>query len=339
MRAATVEEPGHIRIITRDLPPAPPPGWVTLDVARVGICGTDYHIFEGKHPFLAYPRVMGHEFSGRVVALGEGVSLPLGSLHIVNPYLACNECIACRKAKPNCCTRIAVLGVHTDGAMCEQINVPVTNLYSAGSLTARDAATVEFLAIGAHAVRRANPSRGDRALVVGVGPIGIGAALFARIAGCEVTLLDASAERLQFGHDRLGFASTVTLSSSSDEAIARLTDGDGFDVIFDCTGTAPAIESGFTRLAHGGTYVLVSVVKDRISFADPEFHKRETTLLGSRNATRADFEHVMTCIAQGLIPLDALITHTLTLDALPDFMAERAHDKRGLIKAMIEVGA
>jgi 2-desacetyl-2-hydroxyethyl bacteriochlorophyllide A dehydrogenase len=223
--------------------------------------------------------------------------------------------------------------------MCERINVPVSNLYSAGSLSASDAATVEFLAIGAHAVRRANPTKGDRALVVGVGPIGIGAALFARIAGCAVTLLDASEERLQFCLDRLGFSSAIALSSSTDETIARLTDGDGFDVIFDCTGTAPAIEAGFTRLAHGGTYVLVSVVKDRISFADPEFHKRETTLLGSRNATRVDFEHVVDCIAQGLIPLDALITQSLTLADLPDFMAERAHDKRGLIKAIIEVAA
>lgn len=339
MRAAIVHEPGRMTVIERDLPAEPPPGWVTLDVARVGICGTDYHIFEGKHPFLDYPRVMGHEFSGRIAALGEGVTLPVGSLHIVNPYLSCGDCVACSRGKPNCCTKIAVLGVHTDGAMCDRINVPISSLYSAGSLSPRDAATVEFLAIGAHAVRRANPAKGDRALVVGVGPIGIGAAIFARIAGCDVTLLDASEERLEFGLEKLGFTSALKVAPDTDRSISSLTSGDGFDVIFDCTGVAPSIEAGFTRLAHGGTYVLVSVVKDVISFPDPEFHKRETTLLGSRNATRVDFEHVVDCIGRGLVPLDALITHSLTLADLPAFMAERAHDKRGLIKAIIEVNA
>jgi 2-desacetyl-2-hydroxyethyl bacteriochlorophyllide A dehydrogenase len=344
MRAAVCLEPGKLVLDQRDAPLPPPPGWVTLEIARVGICGTDYHIFEGKHPFLAYPRVMGHELSGRVAALGDGVSLPLGSLQIVNPYLACGVCAACDKGKPNCCMAIEVLGVHRDGGMCDQILVPAGNLYSAGTLSPRDAGMVEFLAIGAHAVRRAVECSGgiapaDRALVVGVGPIGLGTAIFARIAGLNVTLLDASEERLQFAHDRIGFASTLTVSDATDAQIARLTEKNGFDVIFDCTGFAGSIEAGFTRLAHGGTYVLVSVVKDRISFADPEFHKRETTLVGSRNATAVDFQHVIASIAKGLVPLDALATHVLPLEALPDFMAERAHDKRGLIKAIIEVAA
>jgi len=339
MRAAVCIEPGRLVVDRRAAPPPPPPGWVALDIARVGICGTDYHIYEGKHPFLAYPRVMGHELSGRVAALGDGVSLALGTLQIVNPYLACGTCVACRKGRPNCCMQLQVLGVHIDGGMCERINVPTGNLYAAGPLSPSDAAMVEFLAIGAHAVRRADAAAGQRALVVGVGPIGLGAAIFARIAGLEVTLLDASQERLGFAADRLHFASGVLADAGTDAALARLTDGEGFDAIFDCTGHAGSIAAGFTRLAHAGTYVLVSVVKDTISFADPEFHKRETTLLGSRNATAADFTHVIDCIGRGLVPLAALATHALPLDALPDFMAARAHDKRGLIKAIIEVAA
>ncbi len=339
MRAAICLEPGKLVLDQRDAPSVPPAGWVSLDIARVGICGTDYHIFEGKHPFLAYPRVMGHELSGRVAVLGDGVSLPVGSLQIVNPYLSCGTCVACRKGKPNCCTQIQVLGVHTDGGMCDRINVPAGNLYSAGSVSARDASMVEFLAIGAHSVRRAQPRAGDRALVVGIGPIGLGAAIFARIAGLDVTLLDASEERLTFARDRLGFKSVTLVSPDVDDEFRRLTGGDGFDVIFDCTGYAASIEAGFTRLAHGGTYVLVSVVKDMISFADPEFHKRETTLIGSRNATHEDFTHVVDCMARGLVPLDALATHSLSLDELPEFMALRSHDKRGLIKAIIEIAA
>lgn len=337
MRAAVCLEPGKLVLDQRNTPASPPPGWVTLEIARVGICGTDYHIFEGKHPFLAYPRVMGHELSGRVAVLGEGVTLAPGSLQIVNPYLSCGTCVACRKGKPNCCMQIQVLGVHADGGMCDRLNVPAGNLYSAGDLTARDASMVEFLAIGAHAVRRAQPTAGDRALVVGIGPIGLGAAIFARIAGLEVTLLDSSEERLAFAHDRLGFQSTALVGPGVEDDLKRITGGDGFDVMFDCTGFAGSIEAGFTRLAHGGTYVLVSVVKDTISFADPEFHKRETTLVGSRNATAVDFQHVVDSISRGLVPLDALATHAVAFEDVPAFMAERAHDKRGLIKAIIEI--
>ena len=171
------------------------------------------------------------------------------------------------------------------------------------------------------------------------GPIGLGTALFARIAGLEVTLLDGDTERLAFAADRLGLSRSIQLTDGTDAEISRLTGGDGFDVIFDATGHAGSIEAGFTRLAHGGLYVLVSVVRDQISFADPEFHKRETTLIGSRNATRADFEHVTASIAAGKLPLDALATHRVDLAGTVEALPAWAHDKRGLIKAIIEVAA
>ncbi len=190
----------------RARPGKPPAGWARLAVSHVGICGTDYHIFEGKHPFLNYPRVMGHEVSATVIEAGDGVDLAPGATVVVNPYLACGKCIACRNGKPNCCTAIEVLGVHRDGAMCEQILVPASNLYPADGLSPEAAATVEFLAIGAHAVRRAQTPAGARSLVIGAGPIGLGTAIFSRIAGHEVTLLDMSRERLDFATRELGFA-------------------------------------------------------------------------------------------------------------------------------------
>lgn len=187
-------------------PGASKPGEVRLGISHVGICGTDYHIFEGKHAFLQYPRVPGHEISAGIAEAPAGSSLQPGDLVIVNPYLACATCIACRRGKPNCCTSIQVLGVHADGAMCDEIVVPETNVYPADGLTAEQAATVEFLAIGAHAVRRAGPApEAARALVVGAGPIGLGTALFARIAGFAGTLADVSTERLAVGRDRFGF--------------------------------------------------------------------------------------------------------------------------------------
>lgn len=337
MKAAICPEPGRLDIIDRPAPGAPSKGWARLAVSHVGICGTDYHIFEGKHPYLEYPRVMGHEISATVIEPGEGVSLAPGTPVIVNPYLSCGTCVACRKEKPNCCTAIKVLGVHTDGALCEEILVPETNLYPAGDLSLEAAATVEFLAIGAHAVRRSLAPAGSRALVIGAGPIGLGTALFSRIAGHQVTLLDASAERLDMAAARLGFGEGILAGDGALEAVLSATGGDGFDVVFDATGFGGSMEKSFSFVAHGGCLVFVSVVKDDIRFSDPEFHKREMMLIGSRNATRQDFEHVAASIRAGHVPVSSLITHRTTLDAVVIDLPRWAHEKTGLIKAVVKV--
>ena len=338
MKAVVCSEPGRLEITERPGPAAPAEGWVRLAVRRVGICGTDYHIFEGKHPFLEYPRVMGHEISATVVEAGPGSRLATGTLVVVNPYISCGSCSACRKAKPNCCMAIRVLGVHTDGAFCEEILVPEQNLYPAEGLSPEDAATVEFLAIGAHAVRRSGVAPGARSLVIGAGPIGLGTAIFSRIAGHEVTLLDTSAERLGFAADELGFSGGLLAGDGLEKAIAEATDGDGFDVVFDATGNAASMERSFAHVAHGGTLVFVSVVKNDIRFSDPEFHKREMTLVASRNATREDFDHVIASIGKGLVPVDKLVTHRTTLDRAVHDLPRWAHDKAGLVKAIITVG-
>ncbi|MBH0237703.1 zinc-binding alcohol dehydrogenase family protein [Methylobrevis albus] len=340
MKVLVCDAPGALRLAEAPDPAPPAAGHAVVRVERAGICGTDYHIYEGKHPFLQYPRVMGHELSGTVAVAGEGVDLAVGTRVVVNPYIACGRCIACRSGKPNCCVAISVLGVHGDGGFAELITVPAGNLYDAGPLPARDAAMVEFLAIGAHAVRRANAAelgRGSRALVVGAGPIGLGTAIFARIAGYRVALLDADAERLAFARENLGFDGTLLAGPEVGDAVAELTGGEGFPLVFDATGNTGSIEAAFAHVAHGGALVLVSVVRDRISFADPEFHKREMMLIGSRNATRADFDHVMDAIAGGLVPLDALATHATTLEGAAADLPRWAHEKSGLIKAIITV--
>jgi 2-desacetyl-2-hydroxyethyl bacteriochlorophyllide A dehydrogenase len=281
---------------------------------------------------------MGHEVSGTVIEAGEGVDLAVGEPVVINPYLACGKCIACRQGKPNCCVRIEVLGVHRDGAMCERILVPAQNLYPANGLSLADAAAVEFLAIGAHAVRRSLEQPGARTLVIGAGPIGLGTALFARIAGLDVTLLDMSAERLGFAASELGFATLDGSQQSATDLVREATGGEGFDVVFDATGNTQSVQSAFAHVAHGGTLVLVSVVKDDIVFSDPEFHKREMTLIGSRNALRADFDHVAASIRDGAVPLAKLVTHRTTLGETPRHLARWAHEKSGLIKAVIQVG-
>ncbi|KTT70972.1 zinc-binding alcohol dehydrogenase family protein [Sphingomonas endophytica] len=334
MRAVMCREPYALERIERAAP-QPGPGEVLVRMRRVGLCGTDYHIFAGNQPFLSYPRVMGHELAGEVAAAPEGSALRVGQRVTINPYLACGTCIACRKGKPNCCTRIAVLGVHTDGGMQDLIVVPEGAVIDADDLTLEQAAMVEFLAIGAHAVARARLSAGDRVLVAGAGPIGVAVALFARLDGAHVTLIDTRATRLAYARDRLGFKDVVTVDGSVRDTLADRTGGDFFDTVFDATGNIHAMRAGLGYVAHGGSYVLVSVVPDDLIFADPEFHKRETTLIASRNALSTDFERVLSAMRSGAIPTDALHTHSLDADDLPAGMPRLIAEADHVLKAIV----
>ncbi|WP_316251207.1 zinc-binding alcohol dehydrogenase family protein [Sphingomonas sp. JC676] len=306
-----------------------------IRIRRIGLCGTDYHIFAGDQPFLSYPRVMGHELAGEVAEVDLGSAFAPGDLVTVNPYLACGTCIACRKGKPNCCVSIQVLGVHTDGGMCEYLAVPERAVIAAGALTADQAAMVEFLSVGAHAVRRGEVQAGDRVLVVGAGPIGVAVALFAALDGATVTLADTSRQRLDYARDAMGIADIVPVDQEFEAALAARTDGEFFDLVFDATGNSRAMEKGFAYVAHGGSYVLVSVVKQDITFADPEFHKREMRLIGSRNATNADFRAVIAAIEQGRIPTGAIMTHAFPLAEAPDQIPNLINDQGSVLKAIV----
>ena len=337
MQAVVCRQPGEIAIEERP-EPARGEGEVLVGISRIGICGTDFHIYEGKHPYLQYPRIVGHEFSGTVIEAPEKSALKPGETVVINPYVACGSCIACRNGKPNCCMQIGVLGVHRDGGMCERISIPESNLYPAGKLTVDQAASCEFLAIGAHAVARSQIKQGARALVIGAGPIGLGAALFAGIAGGHATIMDRDPERIAFAVENRIAARSIKADDRVLDAVASTTGGDGFDVVFDATGNRASMEGAFRHVAHGGTLVLVSIVTDNITFSDPEFHKREMTVMGSRNATRADFERVIAAIESGRVPLPRLISHRTSLaDAITD-LPRWAQEKRGLVKALVEIG-
>ncbi len=157
MQALVCRRPGDLAVEERPEPQRAD-GDVLVRIRRVGICGTDYHIYEGNHPYLQYPRIMGHELAAEVVEAPAGSRFRQDDLVVVNPYVACGTCIACRKERPNCCVNIAVLGVHRDGGMTKFISVPEQNLYPADGLTPDQTASVEFLAIGAHGVGRAESS-------------------------------------------------------------------------------------------------------------------------------------------------------------------------------------
>jgi 2-desacetyl-2-hydroxyethyl bacteriochlorophyllide A dehydrogenase len=335
MLTVVCETPG--KLIAEDrAKPQRAPGHVLLRVKRVGVCGTDLHIFSGNQPYLAYPRVMGHELSGVVEEADDGGALRAGDAVYVMPYLSCGRCVACRQGKTNCCVNIEVLGVHRDGAFTEYLSLPAQFVHKAEGVSLDEAAMIEFLAIGAHAVRRGDVKAGERVLVVGTGPIGMAALLFARLRGAAVTALDTRQERLDFCTRELGVHAAVCIGENDNAELSHLTDGEFFDVVFDATGNAKAMERGFEFIAHGGRYVLISIVRDNISFPDPEFHKREATLLSSRNATAEDFETVLAAMRAGEVPGAALNTHRLQLADVPAQFAGLLDAKAGVVKAIVE---
>jgi 2-desacetyl-2-hydroxyethyl bacteriochlorophyllide A dehydrogenase len=336
MKALVCIEPGRLALEDRT-DPVRAEGEVKVRIRHVGICGTDFHIFGGKHPFLEYPRVMGHELSGTVEEAPSGSSLKSGQPVYIVPYLSCGTCQACRRGITNACRNIEVLGVHRDGGMAEYVCVPESNVIPTGNIPLEDAAMIEFLAIGAHGVKRGGIQASDRVLVVGSGPIGMSAIIFAKARGADVTVMDMREDRLAFTTSALGADRTLLANEHAETEAKRLTDGDFFDVVIDATGNAGAMQRGFGFVAHAGRYVLVSVVRQDITFSDPEFHKRETTLFASRNAQPDDFAEVVKQMEAGRVPTAALNTHRGALADAPALFNEWLRPEAGVIKAILEV--
>jgi 2-desacetyl-2-hydroxyethyl bacteriochlorophyllide A dehydrogenase len=310
------------------------PGHSIVRVRKIGVCGTDIHAFDGTQPYFSYPRILGHELA---VEFQEGAAgFRHGEKLTIIPYISCGQCVACRKGKTNCCTNIKVLGVHTDGGMSEYISVPSDMLIKADGLKDEELALVEPLAIGAHGVVRAAIQPGEYVLVIGAGPIGLGTMAFARIAGGHVVAADVNEERLAFCRDSLHIPYTLNAREASfTDQLKEITGGDMPTVVIDATGNLNAINNAFQYLAHTGRYVLIGLQKGEILVSHPEFHKREATLMSSRNATKADFSYVLSCIQNGSIHPSQFITHHIPFAEVKDQFKTVTTDG-SLIKALIE---
>lgn len=347
MKTLVCISPGHLEYRDADAPLARP-GQSIIRIRRIGICGTDLHAFEGTQPYFEYPRILGHEISGDIVDLDQAPGFQPGEAVTVLPYFNCGHCIACRTGKPNCCTTLKVAGVHIDGAMAEYLAVPSQFLVHGKSLTAPPAAAgpplthdqlalIEPLAIGAHAVRRANIQPGEFTLVIGAGPIGLGVMESARIAGAEVIAMDINEARLNFATQNLHILHTVNPSQNPIQQIEHITRGDMPTVVIDATGNRSAINDGFRYMAHGARYILVGLQKETIEFSHPEFHKREGTLMSSRNATREDFNTVIAAMEKGLIDPTTYITHRIPFDQLKTQFPNLTNPDSKVIKAIVEL--
>ena len=313
-------------------------GQAIMKIKRVGICGTDLHAFEGTQPFFEYPRILGHELSGELVEFNNAPGFQIGESVTFIPYFNCGECIACRNGKTNCCVKMQVYGVHVDGGMVEYLSVPSSSLLHGEGLSFDELALVEPLAIGAHGVCRAAIKQGEFVLVIGAGPIGLGTMEFVRIAGANVIALDINEQRLQFCKEKLKVGYTVNaLTPAVSAQLKEITNGDMPTVVIDATGSLKAINNAFQYMAHGARYVLIGLQKADVSFSHPEFHKREGTLMSSRNATRQDFEHVIANMKKGKVKPTTYITHRVGFDRVKEEFESWLYPANGVIKAIVEM--
>ena len=324
MIGIALEKPGQF-IAVDGPPPAPAPGDALVRVHRIGICGTDLHAFAGRQPFFSYPRILGHELGVEVIDPGSDPNgLEAGDRCSVEPYLNCGRCIACRAGRSNCCAELKCLGVHIDGGMRPELAVPARKLHRSRTLTFDQLALVETLAIGAHAVDRAAIGPDDFVLVIGAGPIGLSVSQFVQVRGATLAVMDVRESRLAFCRRQFDAAHTLAPGADTVEELRSIGGGELPTVVMDATGSARSMAGTFDLPAQGARIVFVGLFQGDIHFNDPNFHRRELTLLASRNALADDFREIIRLVESGRINLMPWITHRFDLADTPQRFPEIA---------------
>ncbi|MBM4021483.1 MAG: zinc-binding alcohol dehydrogenase family protein [Planctomycetes bacterium] len=341
MQALRFEQPKSMQFIDCPEPADPGPDEAVVRVRAVGICGTDFGGYLGTMPFFSYPRIPGHELGVEVVAIGPGVTtVAPGDRCCVEPYINCQRCHSCRRGLTNCCEYHQTLGVHCDGGLRRLFTVPARKLHPAPRLAPAQAALVETLAIGCHAIDRAAARAEETVLVIGAGPIGLSAIEFARLSGARVIVADVVPARLEFVRDRLGIADVVTATGTPADldAVRDLTGGRMAEVVVDATGSHTSMSAALEFGSFGGRIIYVGITRQALSFPHADvMHRRELTLLASRNALARDFTRIIGLVESGRIDTRPWITHALpfadVIDAFPGLLAAGS----GVIKAVVEM--
>lgn len=340
MKAVQLEKPGKFDIIQIPEAERPGPGQALVRVHRVGICGTDISGFLGKMPFYSYPRIPGHELGVEVLEVGADVTQVRAGDHCsVEPYMNNPQSFASTQGATNCCEELQVLGVHIDGGLRPRFLLPARKLHASKSLSFEQLALVETLAIGCHAVNRGQAQKGEHVLVIGAGPIGLSTIEFLKIAGTQITVLDVNQQRLDFCKTTMQVDHTVKLNPETNSLpeLQAITDGHLYTLVIDATGNNKSMSNALNYVAHTGRLVFVGITTEPISFLHPLMHRREMTLLASRNALPEDFRRIIQLIESGQINTQPWVTHRSPMETLPVDFPAYTRPETGVIKAIVEV--
>jgi (R,R)-butanediol dehydrogenase/meso-butanediol dehydrogenase/diacetyl reductase len=336
VRAATYIGEETFRVEDRDERP-PDPGEVRIDVAYVGICGTDLHIKHGAMDSrVTIPAVIGHEMSGTIGAVGEGVAgWAPGDRVTVMPLQWCGQCPACAAGHQHVCQRLVFVGIDAAGAMQQSWTVAANLLVRLpGDLDLDHAALTEPVAVAVHDVRRARAAAGDRALVVGGGPIGLLIAAVTAAEGADVLVSEPNAFRRSLAGE-LGLRTIDPIGDDVGAAVEEWTGGAGADVAFEVSGSEPGLLAATHALRVRGRLVVVAIHSQPVGVDLFRVFWRELELFGARVYERADFERAVELLATGAVPAARVITAVEPLERTPEaFMAlERGDD---VMKVLID---
>ncbi|MCS4436490.1 zinc-binding alcohol dehydrogenase family protein [Aquiflexum gelatinilyticum] len=339
INAIILKEPSHLEKIRTTLVTELKPDEVLLKVHRIGICGTDLHAFRGRQPFFTYPRILGHELGVEVLEIGSGVTdLKIGDRCAVEPYFNANPDQAVRAGKTNCGENLSVFGVHEDGGMREFIVLPARYLHPSDKLSYEQLALIETLSIGFHAIKRADVREDDKVLVIGAGPIGLATIQFAKIKKAKIAAMDLNQERLDFSKNHLNVEGLINAKSEQVLAdIRKIFDGDLPTVVLDATGHSQSMKNTFDYVAFGGKIVFIGLYQGDFTFFDPLFHKKEITLMASRNSLGKDFDEIISLVEKGILDTGPWVSHRVFFQDLPKKFESFLDPKNGVIKAMVEL--
>jgi len=340
MRAIQIVQPKTLAAFEIDAPGRPGKGQALVRTHRMGVCGTDISCYLGKFPFFAFPRIPGHELGVEVLDVGEGVTnVKVGDRCAVEPYMNCGECFACRRGAGNCCVNLKVIGVMCDGGLCEQFLIRADKLHASSMLNFEQLALVETLAIGCHANDRGAPAKGDHALIIGAGPIGLSTLEFSRLTGATISVMDVNEDRLKFVQTNYGIENTVHFKGDGSELerMKQITGGDLYSVVTDATGNQHSMGAALSYVAPTGSLVYVGITTEAISFKHSSLHRPEMIIKASRNALPPDFKRIIKLIESGVINTDRWITHRTTMDNVLNDFESYTRPETGVLKAIIQV--
>lgn len=314
--------------------PRPGAGEVVVRVEAAGICVGDNHIYNGKSPYAQFPVIGGHEIAGAVEISGAGVSdFTPGERVVVEPFLGCGTCYACRVGKSNCCAHLQIIGVTRPGGFAEFVRAPVTHIHRVpDGLTAFNASFAEPIAIGLQACRRADLGAGETVLILGCGPIGLALIEVARARGAHVFAADVQASRREFAAT---LGAHVLDGDDLLPAVLDLTNGEGMPVVIEATGVPAVMEQTVSLVASGGRVVIVGLAKrgEGVTFPGLDFTRKELTIRGSRTSVDC-FPEALQLLASGHITYPRVATPLSLWDA-PTIFAEMAQNPGKMHKGVL----
>lgn len=313
------------------------PNDVLIKIGMVGFCGGDLNGFKGLFELQEYPNILGHEVGGTIEERGDLVpdSFKIGNKVTVYPYLNCGKCISCRKGHRNACQDNKTMGVRRPGAMTRYVAIPWQDLFASEKLSLKELALVEPLTVGFHAAARGRVSNQDRVAVIGCGIVGMGAIASAVNRGAEVIAIDIDDSKMAIAK-KIGVAHTINTSQEDlHEALLRITDGDGPDVIIEAVGNALTYRAAVDEVAYTGRVVCIGYAKSAVEFNTGLFVRKEIEILGSRNCT-TEFPEVIAYLEAGKFPVDDVISKIVSLADAGAALADWAVNPTGITKIMVD---